>query len=443
MPLIEETDPSMTLLPSSDSNSERYFRPSNFSYPAHHWVLRPLTFAEPSMIALAFFQQSTYAIHLNPSDKRGYRSIVRLVDNSRMRSTINRPYTSSERIGLALTMAMATEAYSHVVPIAQNAVAGNNAHSFDMETGLTGLGNAEEPIFLHGHVYGRGNPNGNYIDDVLLDGPAPGLVFDMRAQSSDELGNDRKVSWKSDEMNKVVRRLKAEIEQISPTYKGHGLTIFTENKSIDIIIVRHGQTDWNVQRKLQGHTDTPLNEQGKLQAQALHKRIGEIPFKKVFASDLERAYATAQLILGSNSNGNIEITPLLRERCFGPWEGRLTFELQGHLRANFDVASMDRDEYLALRWAEGVESYGDVYRRIEAWFRSVLLDCSINQSDGPMLVVSHGGVLRSILCSLNYQSGCRWEVANTAFLRLRMHADGQIVLTDSEGVHLAKLNEML
>jgi len=443
MPLIEETDPSLTLLPSSDSNGERYFRLNDFSYPSHHWILQPLTFADSKLIALAFFQQSTYAVYLNPSDKRGYRSVVRLIDNNRMNSTINRNYSSSERIGLALTMSLVTEAYSRIVPIAQNAIAGNNAHSFDSNTGMTGLGNAEEPIFLHGHVFGRGNPSGNYIDDVPLDGPAPGLIFDMRAQTSNEFGNERKVFWKSDEVVKVARRIKTEIDEISSNYKVHGLNVFTENKFIDAIVVRHGQTDWNVERRLQGHTNTSLNDLGKAQAEALSEKLRQISFSKVFTSDLERAYSTAELILGAKNQLIIETSPLLRERSFGSWEGRLTVELQAYLKANFDVENMNRDEYFSLRWAEGVESYSDVFQRIETWSRSILLHSSTDDGQRPILVVSHGGVLRAILSHLNYQPGCRWEVGNAAFLKLRMFIDGQIVLTETEGVKLSKLTEIL
>lgn len=443
MPLIEEIDTSMTILPSSESYAEKFHRLNDYSYPPDHWVLQPLTFSDPKVIAFAFFQQSIYAIYLNPSDKRGYRSIVRLIDNTQMNSTINRNYTSSERIGLALTMGMVTEAYSRIVPIAQNAIAGNNAHSFDPTTGMTGLGNTDEPIFLHGHIYGRGNPNGNYIDDVLLDGPAPGLVFDMRAQSSNEIGNDKKVQWNPDDMNKVVRRLKFEIKQISSPYEANGLVVFTENKSIEMIIVRHGQTDWNVQKRLQGHTNRPLNEQGKLQAEALHEKLAHIAFKRVFTSDLERAYSTAQLILGLKTSANINMSPLLRERCFGSWEGRFVVELQAYLKENFHVEKMDRNEYLSLRWADGVESYNDVYQRIETWFRSILFDSSITEGDDPILIVSHGGVLRSILTQLNYQAGSRWEVSNAAFLRLRMCVDGRTTLIDSEGVKLSELPEIV
>lgn len=434
MPSIENKDPSEALLPLSKDFSHA----DETSYATNHWVFQPLTFSNPKVIALAFYEQSTYAIYLNPTDKRGYRSIVRLIDNTQMSSTINREYTSSERIGLALIMSMVTEAYTRLVPIAQNAVAGNNAHSFDPNTGVTSLGNAEEPVFLHGHIYGRGNPHGTYIDDVPLDGPAPGYVFDMRAQTSDELGNDKKVSWKTDQINKVVHRLRIEINQLSPIYQARGLTVVTENKFIDVYFVRHGETDWNVQRRLQGHTDIPLNDVGQLQAQKLSKKLESLAFAKVWASDLARAYQTAQWILGPNSSCTIEKSPFLRERSFGPWEGRLFNELQVYLKEHYDIDSMTEEQYLTLAWDNGVESYAHVYRRIEAWLRTIFLDSTM--PEGPILAVSHGGVIRAILSRLKYQPGFRWEVTNTALVKLRISIDGQTSILDSEGVKLAQLN---
>ncbi|CAF1042442.1 unnamed protein product [Rotaria sordida] len=247
-----------------------------------------------------------------------------------MISTINRDYTSTERIGLALTMALVTEAYSRIVPIAQNAVTGNNTRLFEPKKGTVQLDIPEEPIFLHGHVFGYGDPERKYIEDVQLDGPILRILFDINASSPQESDHDKQVSWNSDEMNKVVRRLETEIENIRDTYKVHGLTIITRNSFIDIYIVRHGETDWNAQKRLQGHTDIPLSAQGKLQAYQLKEKFADIHFSKIFSSDLIRARSTAELIRSSNKLPIIE-TPLLRERCMGTWEGRLAESLANEL----------------------------------------------------------------------------------------------------------------
>ena len=336
-------------------------------------------------------------------------------------------------------MALVTEAYTRIVPIAQNAVAGNNAHSFDPNTGIIQLGTHEEPIFLHGHVFGRGNPEERYIEDVSLDGPIPGLLFDMRAQTSQERGNDKKVSWQSDDTNKVVRRLKTEIESICDTYKTHGLIVITRNISFDIYIVRHGETDWNIQSKLQGHTDISLNTNGKQQAQQLQEKFVGIDFTKVFSSDLTRARTTAEIIFGPNKTINIIETLLLREKSMGIWEGRLITELRTYLKQNFDLDHLTQDEYLSFKWGDNVESYADVYQRIQTLIRSIIVSSSVN--DGPILFSTHGGVFRSILYNLNFHAGYQWQVTNGAILKLRVQMDGHIDIMSSEGVKLVKAAE--
>ena len=61
----------------------------------------------------------------------------------------------------------------------------------------------------------------------------------------------------------------------------------------DILIIRHGQTAWNTQKRLQGHSDIPLNENGRLQAVTLAKILRDEPLDAIFSSDLQRAYQTA------------------------------------------------------------------------------------------------------------------------------------------------------
>lgn len=196
-------------------------------YPSDHWAVQPYELKDPKVIALAYYKDAEYAIYMNPTDKRGYRCITRFIKNEDMNSTINRDYTSKERIGLGLAVQLVAEVYSRIVPISQTAVAGNNSHKFDSHTGTTYLGKIEEPSFLHGHIFGRGNPEGCYIDDVKLDGPIPGLNFDMMAKTS-EPGNEAKVKWKSGDMEKVVSRIKMEIEKLKGEFKEQGLVVVTQ-----------------------------------------------------------------------------------------------------------------------------------------------------------------------------------------------------------------------
>jgi probable phosphoglycerate mutase len=240
-------------------------------------------------------------------------------------------------------------------------------------------------------------------------------------------------------MSKVVRRLKTEIENIHDVYKAHGLTIITQNVSMDIYLVRHGETDWNIENKLQGHTDIPLNEQGKLQANQLQEKFADINFIKVFSSDMIRARVTAEILLGSKKSTIIE-TPLLRERFMGTWEGRLATELQCYLKQTSDLNNLTREEFLSLKSDDTAESYADVYQRLQTLIRSISISPSAN--DDPILFSTHGGVLRATLFHLDFQPGFRWQVANGAFLKLSVQADGKITIMASSGVKLVQIKDI-
>lgn len=94
-----------------------------------------------------------------------------------------------------------------------------------------------------------------------------------------------------------------------------------------LYLIRHGQTDWNVQRKMQGHTNIPLNELGKTQAQTLQNFFQNNPVEKVFSSDLDRAFQTAQL--ATQAEDIIRLHGL-REVRLGEIEGRTEPEIIAH-----------------------------------------------------------------------------------------------------------------
>lgn len=184
------------------------------TYTSDHAALQPYSVDDPKVIALVYYRELEYVIYVNPADKRGYRSVVRYINNRNMKSVINRPYMVQERAGLYLILQLVEEAYSNIVPIVQIAIAGNSVHTLDAETGALIIGKPDRPSFLHGHVWGRGNPHKCYIEGIALGGPKPGLIFDMMAKTPNEPGNDKKVPWNSDEMKKVVAYLRNEIERL-------------------------------------------------------------------------------------------------------------------------------------------------------------------------------------------------------------------------------------
>src|ERR1700722_4901539 len=183
------------------------------TYPNDHWAVQPYKFEEPKVIGLAYYKGSEYAMYINPTDKRGYRCIIRFINNEDMRSTINRDYAPQEQRGLLLVVELVENVFRQFVPIVQTFKAGNNSHKFDLATRITHIGKPEEPNFLHAHIIGRGDPETEYIAGIKLDGQIPGLNFDMMGKTIGEPGNDKKVKWNDDDMAKAVNYLKVKIEK--------------------------------------------------------------------------------------------------------------------------------------------------------------------------------------------------------------------------------------
>jgi broad specificity phosphatase PhoE len=156
-----------------------------------------------------------------------------------------------------------------------------------------------------------------------------------------------------------------------------------------IYFIRHGETDWNRDRRYQGQRDIPLNDTGRAQARRNGETLRAIlsdPSKARFvASPLGRTRETMQIVrreLGLPETG-YEIDPRLIELSYGDWEGTL----------QDDVGTQDPEGVAArrvdtFRWRpSGGESYADLFARVSGWADTVTGDC---------VVVSHGGVSRCL-----------------------------------------------
>src|SRR3989339_1397072 len=93
------------------------------------------------------------------------------------------------------------------------------------------------------------------------------------------------------------------------------------NNYCHLYLVRHGETEWNVQKIIQGHKDIPLNQKGEKQARRLAKKLVKIKFGVVFSSDLLRAKRTAEIVVLEKKIA-VKTTKTLRERHFGRFEGK-------------------------------------------------------------------------------------------------------------------------
>jgi broad specificity phosphatase PhoE len=166
-----------------------------------------------------------------------------------------------------------------------------------------------------------------------------------------------------------------------------------------ILLVRHGETDWNLNRRLQGHADRPLNETGRMQARGLAAELAEEPLQAVYSSDLSRASETARIVADARGL-DVTMLPELRERYFGTWEG-LTDE---EIHERFPEA------------ADGVLGDGESRDELDRRILAALNRIAGEHPDGTVLVISHGGPLRAVLRHCGADGVDR--VANCHVLRL-------------------------
>jgi alpha-ribazole phosphatase/probable phosphoglycerate mutase len=153
-------------------------------------------------------------------------------------------------------------------------------------------------------------------------------------------------------------------------------------------MVRHGQTEWNAQQKYQGHTDIPLNEKGREQARTIARYLLEHEkVEAIYCSDLQRGMETAQII-GQTLNLEPVKDIRFKEMSFGQWEGMTFTEVYKQYPREFDNwyrHTMDVK-------VPGGESLNDVlHRSLEALYEIAA------RHQGTVVVVSHGGLIKSLL----------------------------------------------
>jgi alpha-ribazole phosphatase len=161
-----------------------------------------------------------------------------------------------------------------------------------------------------------------------------------------------------------------------------------------LYLVRHGQTDWNVEGRYQGQSDLPLNAVGRAQAAQLSQRLAGIPFIAVYSSDLQRAKETAE-ILAAVGGLAVQVDPRLREIKLGQWEGQLMTEIVARYPAAW--AERQRDPVHA-RAPEG-ETVAEVAERVAEAATAI----ARAHPAGPVLVVSHGVALATLICQARRQ----------------------------------------
>jgi broad specificity phosphatase PhoE len=196
-----------------------------------------------------------------------------------------------------------------------------------------------------------------------------------------------------------------------------------------ITVIRHGETDWNVSGRVQGHSDIPLNENGIEQANLLAGRLSSWPIETIYSSDLVRARQTAS-ILGDELGLQPIPDAAWRERNGGEFEGLTAEELR---EVSSELPSQIRDK----DWAPpGGESNIQVADRVRQAFDRVVHD-----HPGEMIaVVTHGGAIITLLSLVaGFLAGERarfWVSRNAGFSIIEIGERGAYLVRFNDETHL-------
>ncbi len=184
-----------------------------------------------------------------------------------------------------------------------------------------------------------------------------------------------------------------------------------------IILIRHGETDWNTQTRIQGHIDIALNRRGRWQAQRLGAALADQGLAAVYSSDLQRARETAQAVADA-SGLSVQVSPTLRERAFGSFEGHTFAEIEAQWPEQ------------AMRWRRRDPSFGPPGgETLQAFFERSLQavhDLAAAHHGQAVAMVAHGGVLDCLYRAATGQSlgaARTWAMANAGINRLLRAGD--------------------
>ena len=201
-----------------------------------------------------------------------------------------------------------------------------------------------------------------------------------------------------------------------------------------IMAIRHGETAWNVDTRIQGHIDIPLNEHGQLQAERLAEALAaQDPLHAIYTSDLQRAHQTAAAV-----GKRLGLTPVthqgLRERGFGAFEGKTFKEIEADLPED------------AMRWRKRDPHWeppkgGESLITLDQRIRNTLNTLAAKHPGEHIAVFAHGGVMDILYRAatrLDLQAARTWTLGNTAINRLLWSPEGFSLVGWADVQHLSE-----
>jgi 2,3-bisphosphoglycerate-dependent phosphoglycerate mutase len=197
-----------------------------------------------------------------------------------------------------------------------------------------------------------------------------------------------------------------------------------------ITAIRHGETAWNVDTRIQGQLDISLNEKGRWQASQAGKAMASESVDAIFSSDLARAYETA-LAVAKHHGLDVQIERDLREREFGSFQGKTFAEIE---------AQMPEE---ALLWRKRVPDFSPGGGESLLQFRERVTQCirvlAAQNAGKHIMIVSHGGVMDIIYreaTGLELQAPRTWQLGNASINRVLFNGEHFSLVGWSDASHL-------
>jgi len=198
----------------------------------------------------------------------------------------------------------------------------------------------------------------------------------------------------------------------------------------EIILIRHGQTVWNTERRMQGHSDSPLTEKGLRQAQLLAKHLASLSFDALYSSDTGRAQHTARCVAEATGH-RLNIEPRLRERNFGVFEGLTRDEMIAGYPDDY-ARFKSRDQHFAMPRGESGVAF---YARAIACMDEIIARHPQQQ----VAIVTHGLVLDvfyRLAMGIPPEEPRIHELVNAGINRLRHDGNAWQIIVWGDASHL-------
>ena len=183
-------------------------------------------------------------------------------------------------------------------------------------------------------------------------------------------------------------------------------------KETEIILIRHGETEWNSQKRMQGHSNSDLSSVGQAQIQALGQWMKNVPFDHIYSSDSLRAKQTAEAIT-QFSGHELQFDQRLREKNLGVFEGLTSEEARERHPEVFRLFKTAGSKY--------VIDEGESTQQLQDRALEIVNEIRIKHPEERVLLVTHGGFIRVVMkhsLGLSLETPTRFLIRNTGVFRL-------------------------